>query len=253
MMKKFLLILSLFVTTAIISVAQTPGYQGKRWLLSGNFSNMLIIFPGQPNHNYSTNGFPRFNVHYEAELDYCISRRTTMGFMWHRAMTSSAFNYNEYYQQGNTTHSIPSDYDFLRIRGMLYGINFKFFGGRNGGGLAPVGNYFKVGMGMLAYNYMPYDIDKDKYQESYKLKKVTPLFVFSYGKQRILFNALMLRGSIDLGFLPGGVGAAFRSLGSDYDDSYSSARDYALKRLFRYYSLNFNLGIGILIPQKQNK
>lgn len=240
-MRTSLLISVFFLAFLFESFGQTSGYMGKRWSLSGNFSNIIIL--DQPNHNYGYNGFPSFSIHYEAELDYCINRRTSMGLMFHRALTSAHI---EYYEKLGSSF-VVSDYDYLKIRGTAYGLNFKFFMRR--GDLAPVGFYSKIGFGVLAYNYLPYDEDLMALKEPLKESGITSIFTLTLGKQRILFNNILLRGSVDLNFLPvpGGLSENDYGASSSYDNI---AKDVALKRLFTYYLLNFNVGIGFLIPYR---
>ena len=78
----------------------------------------------------------------------------------------------------------------------------------------------------------------------------TPVLAITYGRQRILWNAIIVRTGIQIGLVPTGVLPYFSGVTSDidHDDPHKELHRVHDARMFSYYAINVNVGIGFLAP-----
>ncbi len=250
-MKQVLIILFLLLVVLIKGYGQAPGYLGKRVLVAGELGSIIKPFGFQPNHNFSYQQF-NFSIRGVLDIDYVTSRRNSIGFTLNWIKTAMPFAYDSTSSRIERFNTYFADH--AQIKGFSYCINFKLFHGGSKGSIAPVGNYSKIGLGLIHYGTTPYISDLEYFDMAQTERFITPLVTYAYGKQRVLFNNGIFRTSVELGFVPGGL-LSWLSLyyGNEdlYDSQQENLRARANARLASYYLLNFNIGVGFLLPVRQ--
>lgn len=251
-MKKVVVILaSLFLLSLSKGYSQAPGYMGKRFLVAGELGSIIKPFGALPNHNFSYQLF-NFSIRGILDIDYITSRRGSVGFTLNWVNTAMSFNYDS--TSYRTVDFETYFADHAQVKGLSYCINFKVFHGGSKGSIAPVGNYSKIGLGLIHYKTVPYVEDLEYLDKTKTERFITPLITYAYGKQRVLFNNGIFRTSVEFGFVPAGL-LSWLSLYYGYESSYSLQRDdlraSSNARLASYYLLNFNIGVGFLLPVRQ--
>lgn len=249
-MKKILFVLAALLSLAGLSYSQAPGYMGKRLLVAGEFASIPILV-GLPNHNFEE-GPLNFSIRGVFDLDYVTTRRGSIGLTINTVSTSMNYSYDSL-----SYRVIDSETEFAQyaqIKGMSYCINFKIFHGSSKGAIAPVGNYSKFGIGVIHYKTVPYVKEFDYLDKTNTERFITPIFTYAYGKQRVLFNNVIFRTSAEIGIVPSGILYAldyYYTGGSDPVGTHrSKLKQSANLRLTSYYLLNFNIGVGFLLPVK---
>jgi hypothetical protein len=81
----------------------------------------------------------------------------------------------------------------------------------------------------------------------------TPVISVTFGRQRIFWDFLVLRSGIQVGIVPLGISSYLQNLdnGIERGTQQRDVRANAESRLFSYYLLNINFGVGFLLPFKK--
>jgi hypothetical protein len=242
---------------------QTPGYMGKHLTIgySNNFFPALIG-PTAKSQDVGINATHSFN------LEYTIKNRTNLCVSYQRLKTGVDFNYElseEYVDQyGSYENALYRYRPKSRLPSQLISNNIclglKFF---NSGALAPVGKYRKFELVLLfpkltyesnafvaetySYNYdTTYTLKKNIGTGEYSFKSFA--LTYTFGRQRVLFDRIVLDYGFQLGVHPIGM---LSYINSDLEFTTSSnvgsySRALTNQRLLRYESFNFHIGLGLL-------
>lgn len=247
---KRIIILLFLLSVSIAGFSQTPGYLGKRFLVAGEFGSMLKLF-ATANHNFNEQAL-NFSIRGVVDVDYVTSRRGSIGFTLNMVNTATDFNYDStsYRVVDFDTHYA----DYTQIKGLSYCINFKKFHGYSKGSIAPVGTYSKIGLGIIRYKAVPYVSEVEYLDKKNTERYITPLITYAYGKQRVFLNNFVFRTSVEIGLVPSGF---FNALDYYYQTTQNAPQKDLIKynaniRLASYYLVSFNIGVGFLIPVRQN-
>lgn len=233
------------------AMAQAPGYMGKRLLLTGEVSFLNALF--NPDHNMAS-GLQRFgmNVRSTVDLDYVVARNGSIGFTFDFIFTGIEFYWASDRYQKPLVPEIGEEYAHGQVRGYGYGINYKVFRNPAKGGIAPLGGYTKFDLMLLDLRVSPYD-RATGVAYTFTEQFITPMVSVTFGQQRVFLNTLVLRTGLQVGFVPGGIVPYFELMDGNRQSKEHldelSMRLHA--RMFSYYLLNFNVGVGFLAPVRQ--
>ena len=240
------LIIGLMALAASCS-AQAPGYMGRRLTVTAELSFFNALFG--PNANFNS-GISRFNHREIFDLDYVITRDGSIGFTFELVNTSIAYEgWNDPKFDSPLITDLPSTFKHARIKGQTFGLNYKLYRNPSKGGIAPVGGYAKFDIMVARTEVFPFD--KENRVERGRIKEYyNPLIGITYGRQRILWNSVIIRTGIQIALVPTGVLPYFTGITSDieHDDPHKELKRVHDARMFSYYAINVNVGIGFLAP-----
>lgn len=240
---------------ALVSVncfGQASGYMGKKLLITGEVSFLNAIF--NPNHNMNR-GLNKFSFNFRSttDLDYVVARNATIGATLDVFYTGVEYDWNTDSHEELLVPGIDDGFEHGRIFGYGYGINYKIFRNPSRGGIAPVGSYAKFDVMLLDVRIKPFDKDNDM-AHSYTNRFFTPAISITLGRQRVLWDFLILRSGIQIGFVPMGISPYLQSLdkGIERGTQEQDLRAHAEARLMTYYLFNVNFGVGFLLPFRKS-
>lgn len=251
--------------SSAFAFSQVAGYMGKRLTL-GYSNNFFIsgIGPSAGSYDVGLNTTHSFN------LEYTIKNRTNLCLSYQMFNTGVTTNHTfvessaDLYGNTSTTEytydpdpNVPMD---LHSKNICVG--FKFF---VSGAQAPVGKYKKLELVVMlcdltyadkSFTGLDYNSGYGGYSNAVKKSLGTGSYsyksfalTYTVGKQRVLFNCLVLDYGVQFGFVPAGAFATLNSE-SDYSNSALTVSDVFRqemnKRLLRYQLFNFHLGLGFL-------
>lgn len=247
---RWLSVILLFVSASVFG--QAPGYMGRKFLITGDVSFFNALFNPNHNMNQGLNTFS-FNVRSTTDLDYVIARNGTIGLTFDVFTTGMQYKWQDQNYSDLLVPNIDSRFDHARLFGYGYGINYKVFQNPNKGGIAPVGNYAKFDLMLLDVRVRPVDDNTDQ-AHSFSQRFFTPSMSITFGRQRILWDFLVLRSAIQIGFVPLGFTPYFQGLdnGIERGTQQQDLRAHAEARLMTYYLLNVNFGVGFLLPFRKS-
>jgi hypothetical protein len=194
-----------------------------------------------------------FNFRSTTDLDYVIARNGTIGATFDVFFTGMKYNWNSDGFDELLVPNIDSRFNHARIFGYGYGINYKVFRNPSKSGIAPVGSYAKFDLMLLDVRTRPFDNENDT-AHPYSDRFFTPAVSITFGLQRILWDFLVLRSGIQVGFVPFGISPYLQSLdnGIERGSQELELRANAEARLMSYYLLNVNFGVGFLLPFRKS-
>jgi len=237
-----------FLLVSQLLWAQAPGYMGKRLLLTGeaSFLNALV----SPDHNMNT-GLSKFgfNIRSTFDLDYVVARNGSIGLTFDLIFSGMEYEWASDRFETPLVPGIGTEYGHGQIRGYGYGVNYKLFRNPSKGGIAPIGGYTKFDVMLLDLRVRPYDRKAGKafgHQEQF----LVPMLSVTFGQQRVFFDVLVVRTGVQIGIVPGGIVPRFELMDGDLEKS-SQREDLSAQlqaRMFTYYLMNFNVGVGFLAP-----
>lgn len=246
-------LISILVLASFSGYSQASGYMGKKFLITGEVSFLNALFNPNHNMNKGLNKFS-FNVRSTTDLDYVIARNGTIGLTFDVFVTGLNYKWNTTEFTDWLVPGINTDFENARISGYGYGINYKIFRNPSKSGIAPIGSYVKFDLMLLDARVKPYSKSNDVvfgYTEQF----YTPAFSITLGRQRILWDFLILRSGIQIGFVPTGISPYLQNLDSKGIERATQEQDlraHVEARLFSYYLLNVNFGVGFLLPFRKN-
>lgn len=242
----------IFSLVGFKALGQSSGYMGKKFLITGEISFLNALFNPNHNMNQGLNKFS-FNFRSTTDLDYVIARNGTIGATFDVFYTGMKYDWNTTEFGELLVPNIDSRFDHARIFGYGYGINYKVFRNPSKGGIAPVGSYAKFDLMLLDIRTRPFDNGNDV-AHPYSDRFFSPAFSITFGLQRIIWDFLVLRSGIQVGFVPFGISPYLQSLdkGIERGSQEQELRANAEARLMTYYLLNVNFGVGFLLPFRKN-
>lgn len=231
--------------------AQAPGYMGKRLLITGEASFLNALF--SPNHamQKGLSSFA-FNMRGTIDVDYVVARNGSIGLTFDLIFSGMEYEWNATRFATLLVPDISASFDHAQLRGYGYGINYKVFRNPARGGIAPIGGYVKFDAMLLDIRIRPYD-RKAGIAHTYEERIFTPMVSITLGRQRIMFNHLVVRSGVQLGVVAAGIVPFFELLDGNlaHQDQRRDVSANAEARLFRYYLINFNVGIGFIAPLRK--
>lgn len=264
--KLFLLILVAMLSG--ISFSQVSGYMGKR--LSLSYSNYFSPSLLGRSANSTTDFSLGLNTTHCGNLEYVIKKRTNfcIGIQFSKLGTiKESYNYtftyvdpwgNSSYLQSGTAYYLPSNRLPMQLKMTNIAVGFKFF---RSGYIAPVGKYnkleFVLFMSDLTYESKsfyssPSRRPEDKISTSmgsghYEFKSFAVAFTF--GRQRILFDRLILDTGIRFAVSPNMFVNYMVTdfFGDEYDKTIEEQIKFNTNtRIFTSQVFNFHIGLGFL-------
>ncbi|MFM1876278.1 MAG: hypothetical protein RL266_2015 [Bacteroidota bacterium] len=249
-MRWLTIILSL---VAVSCFGQAPGYMGKKFLITGEVSFLNALF--NPNHNMNE-GLDQFSFNFRSttDLDYVIARNGTIGATFDVFYTGMKYDWDSPQYEELLVPNIDARFDHGRIFGYGYGINYKIFRNPSKGGIAPVGSYAKFDVMLLDVRTRPFDKAGGAPHSKYSDRFFSTVISITFGRQRILWDFLVLRTGIQVGIVPFGISPYLQSLdkGIERGSQQQDLRAHTEARLMTYYLLNVNFGVGFLLPFRKS-
>lgn len=263
-------LLSLFVLISSISTSQVSGYLGKRFTVG--YSTYFMIGLKGPGANSAAAKHlfsSTINNTHCLNFDYTIKQRKNICVTLQYFKTGIAYSKGEagffVSEHGMGEYCYP---DRVAYRGKFsvpaqlssfnFGLGYKLF---QKGCVAPVGKYQKFEF-LLLFQKIKYDnknfamADPDNFNNpdipiaayglgEYTYRDVT--LTYTIGKQRVLFDCIVLDYGLRIGLAPAGVGAVvFDDFFYDPSSIEELYKKESRKRVFRHQLINFHLGIGFL-------
>lgn len=242
----------IFLFMAKLSFGQAPGYMGKRLLLAGELSFFTALF--NPNHNQNQ-GLRKFsfNIRSTTDLDYVVARNASVGLTFDVLASGMRYDWNSDQFNDLLIPNVDTRFDHARIYGFGYGLNYKIFRNPSRGGIAPVGSYVKFDLMVLDVRVRPFD-KLGSSAHSFSDRFFTPAASITLALQRVLWDFLVIRSGVQLGFVPMGISPYLQSLdkGIGRATQEQDLRAHAEARLVTYYLFNINFGVGFLLPFRKS-
>lgn len=245
-------LLALFISSFI--AAQTPGYMGRHCMIG--YSNNFFVSALGANTKSTEVGI---NSTHCFNFEYVIKNRTNFCLSFQTLKTGlepdESYDYSNY---GNAEYD-PKPYVPMQVRSTNIALGFKFF---RKGTFAPVGKYRKIEM-MLLLSKLNYEKNSFTYYDYNSSSTIrTSLgkgeynfssfaIAYTFGRQRVLFDRLVLDYGIQVAVFPGIVlntlGDGLFELGSSTGNimEYDLQRSTSM-RLFTHQLFNFHIGLGFL-------
>lgn len=249
-MMKWLLLIALLLPFR--AFCQAPGYMGKKLLITSEVSFFYALLNPNHNMNKGLNKFS-FNVRATSDIDYVVARNGSVGATFDVFVTGMAYDWQTSEYDELLVPNIGQTFDHARLSGYGYGINYKLFRNPSRGGVAPVGGYAKFDLMLLDVRARAFD-KENEIAHPYSDRFFTPAFSVTFGQQRILWDFLVLRSAIQVGVVPMGIAPAIQQLdgGIERGTQQQELRARSEARLFSYYLLNVNFGVGFLLPFRKS-
>jgi hypothetical protein len=243
---KIKLIILLSVISSVCFAQAIPGYMGYRFTVGySNYFSPAFLSPTALAYDP-----PGINGVHCLDIDYSIKPRTNFCFtaQYLRSGVVIKSQYGTGSQQVNYVGNFANP---ISLQSINIGLGFKFF---KHGNLAPLGKYGKVEL-LILMETVTLD-RKDFVRPDYNANTNTAYtgenafqykdfaLTYTFGRQRVFFNRLVLDYGIRLGFTP----PAILAVGDSYSKSglENELRNASLARLFNEQLINYHIGIGFL-------
>ncbi|MDQ3047807.1 MAG: hypothetical protein M3R27_09695 [Bacteroidota bacterium] len=249
-MKKLLFIVLIFL--GIQANAQIAGYMGKRFSLGYSvYGSPTFLNPSYysgPDYEVGINLLHCINA------DYVIKPRTALTLSGQFGKTGLSYD-TDYSNAGVSYDYLPKSKRVIPLRMTNISLGFKFFGR---GQIAPLGKYKKLDFVLIMGSVEPekdgfrVSVTDQKYNFSREFKYKSFAIGYTFGRQRIFFDKLILDTGFRFGFTPLPIlellGEGLFDGGSSYSsNSIDSQFQSDAKSRFLFAQLfNFHLGLGFL-------
>lgn len=214
------LLLSLLLLPQLLA-AQTPGYLGKKTLLSTDIN----LFPGLFFPPDKSVPIP-LNTRITLMLDQTVSRSSSIGV-------------GAGYYHAQMAYETDNGEGLANIDGYLSSLNVKFYSFRRKGNIAPLGPYQQVELMYLRYQIT--DIDKNFYADRRSDLGTYSDFAagLTFGLRHIVLNRFTVHVGMQYAFVFGAI--------QNGNQAERQARRLAIERLRGHFAINYNAGIGFLL------
>ncbi len=258
-MKKSLFYLLVLLQFNIAAQDLSPGYMGKHAIVSySNYFFPAFIGPSKDK-TYISGYKTTLNSAHCLNLEYILGKNKSIQFSVQRINTGIDYSYgiDIYQYDSKVTAGKPAN-----LKSYNFGLGLKFYGF---GKFAPVGVYSKI---ELLYMHYIVTYNKNAYHYTEAIFYPTTTYIehiglgkgeyqyntvaaaYTLGKQRILFDKLVLDYGIRFGVTPDLFRTFFSSLTdeTEIDDTKIDQVFWRESefRLLRQQTFNFHLGIGFL-------
>ena len=253
-------ILSLLVIIYSISCfSQLSGYMGKRFTIGySNYFFPALVGANATSKEISMNTTHCINVEYviHNKINFCVGMQFFKTGVLKKSYEYKYLNNQNYYSYEATGSAIykgnkkPMELNTTNIM-----LGFKFF---KSGFIAPVGKYQKLDvivlLDKLIYSKDAFvDESRDKGSKNVTLGigtyDYTTLSIgYTVGRQRVLFNSIILDTGVRFGISPNGIfDSTFGNLGGDYNKSFEEELKQTVNyRIMGAQLFNVHIGIGFL-------
>lgn len=238
----------LFISKALLTQSQNPGYQGKRFIVGAEISGMPIV-----GSIFNDEKLFDFNVRYSLKADFVISKSISIGLKLHKAEDIIELNTLSFSQYTPLQSQLNSNLSPSGLTAFKSAANYSFLGygpfikiySQSFGSIAPLGQYF-----ILEYTFGNLRVHDDgRYYNGDQKEihnQVIQNFVIGTGIQNIFFNHLTFDVSINFGMNLAGAKAV-----SNTNDYISDGGNYLVKQIeiknFSDVFLRTQIGLGWLI------
>lgn len=228
--------------------AQVPGYMGKRAWVSADFNFAPAFFNMNQNHNvvkvmvegegrakgqniWALNYRPQFN------FEYLVGRDVALGLSYSLIRTGTVKELESANPEIDGMH-----HDILK--GNSFSIHLKKFKFDKSASIAPIGYYWTLGVAATKFN--TYNSRESSFGQFSK-DVVNPLITIGGGKQKVLFDRLIVNSGIEFGwsFLPKDMVDEVKGNGIS-PHPHDLSIHHAYSSLFGYYIFNLKLSCGYL-------
>jgi len=238
-----------FCLLTSLSVAQAPGYVGKKFSVYYESSFFL-----SRQHNAAGRHDYGVNIRSNISLDYVASKSVALGgsFQYMSTKLNDAF----YMGAGEDPFIEHAFYGDVKLRGPAVSLYVKTFHFRKKGYLAPIGTYSKFELlygrvkgktGEVLSRFDSYYVYQKKFENLGYADVPIYGFLYTFGRQSLFYDRLFINTSSSIGFFPPGIGAVFGDNNGYYYGHESDFIRDSNNRLAGYFLFNFNLGLGVLI------
>lgn len=258
-MKYYLIfVCTLFVFS--VSPAQPPGYMGKRFTLSyeqlagPNFFELIKLDNIQRD-NISSHTISESNAKWNytgtISLDYVVGKTKSRGISI--SLIDQTMYFNDYtvdtiYSYGNYYNIYQNDFiNNAKLTGFTIGAYVKYYKVKN---IAPLGEYYKLEL--LYSSYQINSIDKKGDLSDLAKPNLEPVstigFAITFGKNRIIWDNIVISAGLTTGFRLGFFTSAFKNHNNQtgsgaFNDLKKDAQFWHGQNLF----YNLHLGVGWLL------
>jgi hypothetical protein len=255
--KKGIFLLVFLLNANFISTAQVPGYMGKRFSVSANFSFFpTIIGPTAdnlgPQHYGSKGGGFAFDTKYGGQLNYVVGRRKELFLAADFYKTGMISTYKNNYESVFGNHD--EYYCFHNLNVTSLNIGMKFYPSNT---LAPLGFSYGISLGYNIVNGEILDYQKTGSRPAWTEQ---PLIInqkksfisagLELGWNHILFDRLVLnvgvKSNFDIISVLGVLAQSSRG-SSDYIEPQQDYDTNMKSRLLFHNIFMINIGVGCLI------
>jgi hypothetical protein len=243
----------IFLSMAAAAFSQAPGYMGKKLSFYYTPAFFLSYQPNEYPYDYGSQGKKvGVNVRQDFSADYVVSKSVALGGSFKYITTKLGKSF--FYTDEEATYP-KAFYGDVNLRGTAFSVYVKNFNFQKRGGIAPVGYYTKWELmygrvkGKTGDRTMPdnpqegYIYVSDFEDLAFKNSESFVGMLFSFGRQSLFFDRLYLTTGGTVGFVPGGISVGGSNTYYGTETNYNESVNY---RMFGYFLLNFNVGIGVL-------
>ncbi len=284
MLKKYstIFIIAICLLFTIHVSAQVPGYRGKRLNVTYDFNFYHNLFKythigeyfgdSYSSSSESTWTAPRPTIKNGIGLEYVLGRHSSViantSVFFSKIETKDVFSYTNTaswfgFSNDETVYAEPVD----ETKMFAYNLGIHYRAYYKNKGLAPLGNFFDIGIERIAYKLTVsdqmsisdyYDYYYNSYYSSstvssssipYTLKKWNSVYLLNagFGTQRVLYKNLTCRYGVKLGWELGGLLNIFNNEYGNHLTEQNYFEYTAKNHLLNKNLLQLDFGIGYLI------
>lgn len=276
MLKKYsIIIICISTLFAFNAHAQAPGYRGKKLNLTYDFNFYHNLFKylhlGEILGNVDTWTAPRPTIKNGLGIEYVIGRHSSIvantSVFFSKIPIKNNFSYTDntsWFGFSNDQTLYLNPLDETKIFAYNIGVHYRAY--YKNKGLAPLGNFFDIGIERISYKltvsdqmavsdyyyYDPYNIPSSYVSSStipYTLKNWNNAYLVNVGlgSQRVVYNNFTFRYGVKLGWI---IGSALNELNTKggLDLTENDYFNYnAINHLWNKNFLQLDVGVGYLI------
>jgi hypothetical protein len=240
----------LFIYTSQLSLAQVPGFMGKRFtifldanpmpaLFVQNINNTVTVNPGGDDARTDKVNRFAYNIRPQVTAEYLVAQRFAIGLSYHQMMVGTVRGYLPPEEENSSYPEYEKDPDVIRGQGV--GIHFKFYHRTYSESIPPIGHYRTLSIYLTQSN--TYDT-KTSTTKQFKNEFVHPVATYSIGRQSMILKNVLFKTGIEMGFAF--VPRNFIVEGKDEWTEQEYAGYNVHQSLAGYYFFNINLAIGFV-------
>jgi hypothetical protein len=237
----------LFIYISHLSLAQVPGFMGKRFtifldanpmpaLFVQNFNNTVTVNPGGDGARTDKVNRFAYNIRPQVTAEYLVAQRFAIGLSYHQLMVGTV---RGYLPENSTFNQYENDQDVIKGQGL--GIHFKFYHRTYSESIPPIGHYRTLSIYLTQSN--TYDT-KSSNTKQFKNEFIYPVATYSVGRQSMILKNVLFKTGIEMGwaFVPKNF---LVETESDWTEQEYAGYNVH-QSLWGYYFFNINLAIGFV-------
>jgi hypothetical protein len=240
----------LFIYTSQFSLAQVPGFMGKRFTIFVDANPMPALFVQNINYTVTVNPggddaratkVNRFayNIRPQVTAEYLVRKNFAIGLSYHQMMVGTVRGYLPPGEENSNLPDYENDQDVIKGQGI--GIHFKFYHSDHSESIPPIGHYRTASIYLTQSN--TYDT-RNSTTKQFKNEFVYPVATYSIGRQSMILRNVLFKTGIEVGwaFVP-------KNFLMESEEEWTE-QEYAgynvHQSLAGYYFFNLNLAIGFV-------